>query len=115
VLVNVVDDAENSDFIVPSCLRRGDLTVAVSTGGKSPALARKIRSRLQKEMGEEYAALVSIIGEVRSEMKRQGVEVNPEDWQVALDLDLLLDLLRRGESDKARTILLDNLEINVKR
>ncbi|MEE9583625.1 MAG: bifunctional precorrin-2 dehydrogenase/sirohydrochlorin ferrochelatase, partial [Dehalococcoidales bacterium] len=43
VLVNVVDDAENSDFIVPSYLRRGEITIAVSTSGRSPALARKIR------------------------------------------------------------------------
>ncbi len=56
VLVNVVDDAENSDFILPSYLRRGDVTVAISTAGRSPALARKIRTRLEKNFGDEYAA-----------------------------------------------------------
>jgi siroheme synthase-like protein len=110
VLVNVVDDAENSDFIVPSCLRRGDLTVAVSTGGKSPALARKIRARLQKEMGEEYASLVSMVGEARAEMKRQGFETDGDGWQAALDLDLLLELIRRGKADKAGAVLRENLK-----
>ena len=50
VLVNVVDDAEDSAFIVPSCLRRGNITIAVSTAGSSPALARKIRTRLKKTL-----------------------------------------------------------------
>ncbi len=110
VLVNVVDDAENSDFIVPSYLRRGDITVAVSTGGKSPALARKIRSRLEKEMGDEYASLASLISEVRGEVKQQGIKIDGNGWQEALDLDQLLDLLRKGEQARARVALLSNLK-----
>jgi precorrin-2 dehydrogenase/sirohydrochlorin ferrochelatase len=109
VLVNAADDLENSDFIVPSYLRRGDITISVSTAGRSPALARKIRTRLEKEFGDEYASLVRLIGEVRAEVRRQKVKVSGEDWQEALDLDLILDLLRRGEVEKARAILLDKL------
>lgn len=109
VLVNVVDDAALSDFIVPSCLHRGDVTVAVSTSGKSPALARKLRLKLEKEMGDEYAALVNLVGEVRAEVQRQGIKVNGDDWEAALDLDLLTGLLRRGNSDQARAHLLNNL------
>ena len=110
VLVNVVDDAKNSDFIVPSYLRRGELTIAVSTGGKSPALARKIRSRLEKELGDEYALVVRLIGEVRAEIRQQNIKINDDDWQEALDLELLLDLLRKGEKVKAKAILLSNLK-----
>lgn len=110
VLVNVVDDAENSDFIVPSFLRRGDITVAVSTNGKSPALARKIRSRLEKELGDEYASLASLISEVRAEVKQQGIKIDSNGWQEALDLDQLLDLLRKGEKERARAALLSNLK-----
>lgn len=110
VLVNAVDDAENSDFIVPSHLRRGELTIAVSTGGASPALARKIRSRLEKELGDEYALLASLISKVRSEVRRQKLEIDGDGWQEALDLDLLLDLLRKGEKEKARATLLSNLK-----
>lgn len=109
-LVNVVDDAEKSDFIVPSYLRRGDITIAVSTGGKSPALARKIRSRLEKEMGDEYASLASLISEVRGEIKQQGIKIDGNGWQEAIDLDQLLDLLRKGEPARARAALLSNLK-----
>jgi precorrin-2 dehydrogenase/sirohydrochlorin ferrochelatase len=111
VLVNVVDDAANSDFIVPSCLRRGDVTIAVSTAGRSPALARKIRTRLEKDLGDEYAVLALLIGEVRTELRRLGVKVNGEDWQKALDLDLLTDLIKRGESKRAKAVLLGNLKV----
>lgn len=110
VLVNVVDDSEHSDFIVPSQLRRGDITIAVSTAGKSPALARKIRIRLEKDFGAEYASLALLIDEVRSELKRQGIKVNGYSWQEAMDLDVLIELLRAGQSKKAKATLLANLE-----
>ena len=114
VLVNVVDDAENSDFIVPSHLRRGDITIAISTAGRSPALARKIRARLEKDFGEEYAALALLINEVRAEVKRQRIKVDGDAWQEALDLDLLCDLLRRGDREKGRAILLNALKTRQK-
>ena len=114
VLVNAVDDAENSDFIVPSYLRRGDMTIAVSTAGRSPALARKIRARLEKELGDEYASLVNLIGEVRAEARRQGIKVSGDDWQEALDLDLMIGLLKKGDVEKARASLLENLKARQK-
>jgi len=114
VLVNVVDDAEISDFITPSYVRRGDVTIAVSTAGKSPALARKIRTRLEKELDEEYASLVHLISEVRAEVKQQQIKVDGDAWQEALDLDLLIKLVRQGEKGKARNILLNNLKARQK-
>jgi len=110
-LVNVVDDPEPSDFIIPSFFRRKDLTIAVSTAGKSPALARKIRTRLEQIFGEEYAILLSLIEEVRSELKLRGIGVSPEAWQEALDLDLLVNLLKTNQREKARAVLLGNLKI----
>lgn len=110
VLVNVVDDPKRSDFIAPSCMRRGDVTIAISTGGRSPALARKIRTRLEKNFGDEYASLALLINEVRAEVKKQGIKVSGDDWQEALDLDLMIELLRRGENEKARSAMLSNLE-----
>ena len=109
-LVNVVDDPEPSDFIVPSLLRRGDLTIAISTGGMSPALARKIRTRLEDSFGEEYALLVSLVEEVRSTLRRKGIRVNAERWQNALDLDFLAQLLRTGQKDKAKAVLMKKLK-----
>lgn len=110
ILVNVVDDLEQSDFIVPSCLRRGELTIAVSTAGKSPALARKIRTRLEQDLGEEYTSLVALISEVRSELRQQGITVNKNAWQKALDLDSLIEMLCAGQNEKAKATLLNNLE-----
>jgi len=111
VLANVVDDAENSDFIAPSYLRRGDITFAVSTDGRSPALARKIRSRLEEELGDEYASLADLIGEARAEVRQQKIVIDGDSWQEALNIDLLIDLLRKGEKEKAKATLLSNLKI----
>ena len=114
VLANVVDDAEGSDFIVPSRLQRGNITIAVSTAGSSPALARKIRTRLEKDFGDEYAALVSLIEEVRQGLIRQGVRVDSDGWQEAIDLDLMTGLLASGEKEKVRQLLVDNLKASQK-
>jgi len=109
VFVNVADDPERSDFIIPSFFRRGNLTVAVSTSGASPALAKKIRARLEKSLGMEYASLLSLIGEVRSRIKREGYIVDAETWQGVLDIDLLIRLVKVGSRKKAKTLLLQKL------
>jgi len=64
-LLNVVDRPAQCDFIFPSVLRRGHLQIAVSTGGRSPALAREIRKRLEPQFGPEYATLVERVGVAR--------------------------------------------------
>jgi precorrin-2 dehydrogenase/sirohydrochlorin ferrochelatase len=110
LLVNVVDKPEISDFIVPSYFKRGDIIVAVSTSGRSPALARKIRSELESEMRAEYAQLAVIASEVRSELKETGVTVSPEAWQKALDLNSLLELIKRGKNREAREIMLAKMK-----
>jgi siroheme synthase-like protein len=110
VLVNVVDSSEQSDFIIPSFFRRGDLTVAVSTAGMSPALARKIRMKLEGLLGEEFALVVSIIKDVRSGFRRQGIGIGADAWQEALDLDLLIGLVQEGRLEEARDVLRARLE-----
>ena len=114
ILVNIADDAENSNFILPSYLRRGDVAIAVSTAGRSPALARKIRTRLEEVFGDEYASLALLVDEVRAEVKRQGIKVDGDIWQEALDLDLLSELLRRGENEKGKESLLNNIKTRLK-
>ncbi|MCK4965096.1 MAG: bifunctional precorrin-2 dehydrogenase/sirohydrochlorin ferrochelatase [Dehalococcoidia bacterium] len=106
ILINVVDIPEFSSFIVPSCLHRGDVTIAVSTGGKSPALARRLRTELEKSFGDEYASLALLVSQVRSELKQEGITIPAEVWQQALDLDMLLELLRLGQWDEAKQRLL---------
>ena len=109
VIVNVVDDAGYCDFILPSLVRRGDMTIAVSTAGRSPALARKLRTRLEQDFGEEYAALVQLIDEVRRELKQRGILVDSETWQDALELDSLTGLVKLGQTGKARVLLTEGL------
>lgn len=111
ILVNVVDDPQLSSFILPSFFRRGNLTIAVSSGGTSPALARKIRSNLEKSLGKEYATLLSLISEVRSALKERGYTLDGEAWQGALDLDSLIKLIQKGQHEKAKTLLLNKLKI----
>ena len=109
VLTNVVDDPEHSDFIVPSLLRRGDVSIAISTSGKSPALARRIRTELEQSFAPEYASLALLLAEVRQELKRDGIHVEGNAWQKSLDLEPLLDMLRKGEFEQAKEKLLSNL------
>ena len=68
-LVNVVDDPEHSTFILPAILQRGEMSVAISTGGGSPALARRVRERLENTIGQEYGILTELLAELRPEMK----------------------------------------------
>lgn len=65
VLCNVVDVPEYCDFFYPAVVRRGDLQIAISTAGKSPSLAQKIRQQLERQFGEGYAAWVERLGETR--------------------------------------------------
>lgn len=67
ILVNVVDKPDVCNFIVPSKVKRGDLTIAISTNGKSPMLARKIREDLEKVYDDRYEIFLDIMGNVRKE------------------------------------------------
>ena len=110
ILVNVADNLRSSDFIIPSSFRRGNLTVAVSTAGMSPAFAKKIRMRLEKSLGEEYGSLLSLISEVRSALKEKGCTVDGEAWQKALDLNSLIRLIHKGQRKKTKANLIRKLE-----
>lgn len=68
MLVNVADDPACCNFHVPSSFRRGDLTIAVSTSGKSPAVAALIREELEETFGSEYAVLLDIMALVRQQL-----------------------------------------------
>ena len=71
VLVNVADDPAHCDLITPAVVRRGALTVAVSTGGRSPAFARYVRERLEAILGEEYGELLASVADVRQYIMRR--------------------------------------------
>ena len=69
-LVNVVDDPEACSFLVPAVLRRGELTIALSTGGGSPALAKKLRQHLEQTIGPEYAKFLRALRLLREQTKQ---------------------------------------------
>ena len=91
ILVNIVDDPDRCNFILPSLLQQGDLSIAISTGGKSPALARKIREELQQQYGPEYESLLTIMGSLRKKVLAQGhaSEVNKAVFEALVHSDML--------------------------
>jgi precorrin-2 dehydrogenase/sirohydrochlorin ferrochelatase len=96
-LTSAADDARQSDFIVPASLAQGDLMVAISTSGSSPALARRLRRQLQTTLGSEYRAYVRFLREARKHIK----ETVPDKEQRArifrqLAAGPVLDWLRKG-------------------
>jgi siroheme synthase-like protein len=101
VWVNSADDPASCSFILPSVLRRGPITVAVSTSGRSPALARWLRGRIEAELGPEYEVLAGLLAEAREEFKRLGHSTEEADWRTALDSDML-ELIRAGHIQQAR-------------
>ncbi len=101
VWVNGADDPANCSFTLPSVVRRGDLQVTVSTGGRSPALATWLRRRLEGEIGPEYAVLLDLLASERDGLKAAGKSTEGLDWQSALDSDML-GLIRNGDLAHAR-------------
>jgi siroheme synthase-like protein len=110
VWVNAVDDPPNCDFILPSVIRRGDIVIAASTGGASPALARRLREELEAFLDEDYGPLAELLQEVRQELRSRGIVVDPEAWQRAID-GRLRALLARHRRAQARAYLLASLGV----
>lgn len=94
VLCNVVDVPEFCDYFYPAVVRRGDLQIAISTSGQSPALARKLRQQLDQQFGPGYAAWVAELGETRRLV--QASDLAPERKR-----DLLLSLASREALEAA--------------
>jgi siroheme synthase-like protein len=103
VLVNVMDDVACCDFAAPAVVRRGDLVVAISTGGRSPALARRLREELADRLGPEWAEAVEVLGRVRAATLPLLPDLGERArrWRDALDLDELTGLVRAGQAGLA--------------
>jgi siroheme synthase-like protein len=110
VWVNAADDPANCDFILPSVVRQGEVVVAASTGGASPALARRLREELTDFLSEDYAALAELLNEVRQELRRRKVNVDAEAWQTAMD-GRFRALLAQRRPEEARERLLERLGV----
>ena len=100
--VNVVDNVSLCTFTAPSIVRRGDLVVAISTGGNAPALAVRIRERMEREFGQEYARFLELMGELRAQVEVPGdQDERAKAWYRVIDSDVM-DLVRAGDVDRAR-------------
>ncbi len=111
LLVNVVDDASQSTFHVPARLRRGALTLAISSGGVAPALARRLRADLEANLDESLGALADLVARHRPRIRR----VLPDPAARAAFYDGLVDgsvavALRQGRAQQAEARLLARLE-----
>ncbi len=105
VWTNSADDLAHCSFILPAVHRDGAVTVSVSTGGLSPALASWLRTRLASECGDGLGILAQLLGEARANLKRAGLRSDSVDWAHLLD-GPLLELIRAGEIDNARATVL---------
>lgn len=112
VWVNAADDPAHCDFILPSVLRRGELVVAVATGGASPALSRAIREELERYFTGDYATLAEVVVEVRRELRERSAHPSAEAWQKALDGDLRR-LIAEGRREEAKARLLWRLRAGI--
>ena len=103
VLLNVVDDTPHCNFIAPAILRQGDLAVAISTSGKAPALAVRLREQIEPLVGPEHARFLELAGSLRERLADQipSFAERRALWYQLVDSDVL-DLLRRGDEAAAQ-------------
>ena len=101
-LVNVVDDTPRCNFIAPSILRQGDLTIAISTAGNAPALAVRLKERLQREIGPQYAHFLRLAGKLRQPLAQHisDFETRKALWYQLVDSNIL-ELLEQGDEQDA--------------
>jgi precorrin-2 dehydrogenase/sirohydrochlorin ferrochelatase len=103
---NIADIPDLCTFMVPAVITQGDLMIAISTGGSSPALARRIREDLEKRYGREYASMTRLMGELRKQVLRTG-STSQQNSKLFLEIvdSGILTALRENDMDKALEIL----------
>ena len=115
VPLNVADVTDLCTWITPSVARRGEVIVATSTGGASPALARKFREILNgtnrittRHELMEFADLAPLLSDARKQLLGKGIRLNLDHWQACLT-DELIDLVQAGQIEQAKQVLMDSL------
>lgn len=101
VWVNSADDPVNCAFTLPAVVRQGPITVAIGTGGHSPALATWLRRHVEAELDATWTTLLDLLAERRAELREGGTATEGLNWQQVLDSGML-DLVRQGRLDEAR-------------
>ena len=101
-LINVADAPELGNFNVPSQISHGDLLITVSTGGKSPALARRLGAELAQRYGPEYGTYLNLVAEARGKMKKNMLSSKDREvfWRQTIDQEVI-NLLKEGKIKEA--------------
>ena len=107
VMLNAVDDPPNCSFIAPSIVQRGPVTLAISTGGVSPALARKLRESLQNSAELAWADLSGVMAVARSHLREAGLlsTIDPQRWQCCITPQLLAMAQDERQSEATEKLL----------
>jgi precorrin-2 dehydrogenase/sirohydrochlorin ferrochelatase len=110
ILCNIADRPEVCNFILPAIVRRGDLTITISTSGKSPALAKRLRLDLEKQFGEEYADFLRLMGAIRDKLLSQAHEPEAHKalFNQLIDRDLI-GLIKANNTRDINALLLEVL------
>ncbi len=106
-LCNIADRPEVCNFILPSIVRRGDLVITISTSGRSPALAKKLRKRLECQFGREYAEMLRLMGAIRSKLLSEAHEPEAHKplFEQLINSDLI-ELIRDAKTEEIDALLL---------
>ena len=106
ILCNIADRPEVCNFILPSIVRRGELVITVSTSGKSPALAKHLRQKLETQFGQEYADFLLLMGAIRKKLLNQAhePEAHKEIFHKLIDSNLI-ELMRAGKAEEINSVL----------
>ena len=112
ILTQAVDDIPYCDFFAMAVVNRGELQVAISTNGRSPAFARWMRERLDTDLSAEYGELLAVLGDVRDSLKAQGPIPEYDHWREAITEEVFA-ALRDGDRETARTQILTRVAAGV--
>ena len=110
MLCNIADRLDACNFILPALVKRGDLVIAVSTSGKSPAFAKKIRKDLEKQYGVEYADFLKLMGAIRKKLLSNSHEPEAHKplFEKLINKDIV-QLIKNNDADKIDTVLFEAL------
>jgi precorrin-2 dehydrogenase / sirohydrochlorin ferrochelatase len=110
ILCNIADRPDKCNFILPAVIARGDLVITVSTSGKSPALAKKLRRDIGRQFGEEYAVLLKLLGAARKRLlaEAHAPEAHKPLFERIVDSDIL-ELIRAGQTQAVDRLLTEVL------
>jgi precorrin-2 dehydrogenase/sirohydrochlorin ferrochelatase len=110
ILCNIADRPDKCNFILPAVIARGDLVITVSTSGKSPALAKKLRRDIGRQFGEEYTVLLKLLGAARKRLlaEAHAPEAHKPLFERIVDSDIL-ELIRAGQTQAVDRLLTDVL------